>query len=191
MLTADNHRSFPVKRLVLDAVLIALYVVLGFWKIPIGNMFRISVAPFAVILCALIFGPVDGLIVGFLGEFLSQILGPYGLTQTTVLWCLGEAVRGLALGLCVLPLKKRLMAGNPLTPTALGMLMVCFVATSFLSSLGNTLALYVDSKLFGYYSYYMVFGVLVARLAINGVLSGALGYVSLPIIKALQKTKLI
>ena len=30
--------AFSVKHLVLDAVLVALYVVLGFVKIPIGNM---------------------------------------------------------------------------------------------------------------------------------------------------------
>lgn len=190
-MSIEKKKFFPAKRLVVDAVLIALYVVLGFWKIPIGNLFRISPASFAVILCAMIFGPVDGLIVGFMGEFLSQILGPYGLTQTTLLWCLGEGVRGLSLGLCVLPLKKRI-AGKPvLAPGIMAMLLVCLVLTSVLASLCNTLALYVDSKLFGYYNFYMVFGVLLGRLAINGVMSVLLGYIALPIIRALQKTKLI
>ena len=32
---------FTVRRIALDAVLIALYVILGFWKIPIGNLLRI------------------------------------------------------------------------------------------------------------------------------------------------------
>ena len=78
--------SFPVRRLVLNAMLIALYVLLGFWKIPIGNMLRINLASFAVVVCAVAFSPIDGLIVGFMGEFLSQILGPYGMTPTTALW---------------------------------------------------------------------------------------------------------
>ena len=81
---------FTVKRLVLDALLIALYVVLGFWKIPIGNILRISLASFAVVVCAVAFSPLDGLVVGFMGEFLSQVLGPYGLTPTTALWALPE-----------------------------------------------------------------------------------------------------
>lgn len=191
MSTLKSKRFFPTKRLVLDAVLIALYVVLGFWRIPIGNAFRISVAPFSVILCALIFGPIDGLIVGFLGEFLTQILGPYGLTQTTLLWCLGETVRGLTLGFCIWVSKKWLAANATSMLKRLVVLLILCVFSAVLASLCNTLALYVDSKLFGYYNHYMVFGVLVARILINGGMSVLLGYLSIPIIRALQKTKLI
>lgn len=191
MSTLKSKRFFPTKRLVLDAVLIALYVVLGFWRIPIGNAFRISVAPFSVILCALIFGPIDGLIVGFLGEFLTQILGPYGLTQTTLLWCLGETVRGLTLGLCIWISKKWLTANATSMLKRLVALLILCVFSAVLASLCNTLALYVDSKLFGYYNHYMVFGVLVARILINGGMSVLLGYLSIPIIRALLKTKLI
>ena len=72
-----KKNAFTAKRLVLNAVLIALYVVLSFMKIPIGNILRVNLASFAVVLCAVSFSPVDGLIVGFLGEFLAQVLGPY------------------------------------------------------------------------------------------------------------------
>ena len=99
--------KMATKRLALNAVLIAIYVVLRFFNIPVGNSFRFTLAPFAVILCALVFGPVDGLIVGFLGEFLSQILGPYGLTPTTLLWCVGESARGISLGLCAVLIMKK------------------------------------------------------------------------------------
>lgn len=192
MKTTGKKSLFPVKRLVLDAVLIALYIVLGFWRIPIGNMFRISVAPFVVILSALLFGPVDGLIVGFLGEFLTQILGPYGLTQTTLLWCLGETARGLTLGLFAWLMRKKLHISydSPAIKHLIMLLTAC-VVTGILASFGNTLALYVDSKLFGYYSYYMVFGVLIMRIAIHSVVSALLGYICLPIIKALRKAKLV
>ena len=192
-MNSTNKKSlFPVKRLVLNAVLIALYVVLGFWRIPIGNMLRISIAPFAVILCAMLFGPVDGLIVGFLGEFLTQIMGPYGLTQTTLLWCLGETARGFTLGLCVWLMRKNLhISFDSPTIKHLVMLLATCVFTGILASFGNTLALYVDSKLFGYYSYYAVFGVLIMRIAIHSVVSALLGYICLPIIKALRKAKLV
>ena len=60
MSTKTNQtKTLAVRRLVLNAVLIALYYALGLWRIPIGNMWRVSVAPFAVILGALAFGPVD------------------------------------------------------------------------------------------------------------------------------------
>lgn len=190
--SATKPQVFTVKRMVINAVLIAIYVVLGYFKIPIGNSFRISVAPFAVILCAMSFGPLDGLLVGFLGEFLAQILGPYGLTYTTLLWCLGEAVRGLLLGICAKVFLKQWMQ-RLAAPTVrqVGIALVCCVITGMISSLGNTLALYVDSKMLGYYSYAMVFGALVLRLLLSAVTSAVLGYICMPIITTLRKAKLI
>ena len=185
-------KTLAVRRLVLNAVLIALYYALGLWRIPIGNMWRVSVAPFAVILGALAFGPVDGLIVGLMGEFVTQILGPYGLTPTTLLWCLGEAVRGLTLGLFAwLVLKKWLVSEKKLSAAQMVMVLCACISTAILSSLCNTLALYVDSKMFGYYSYAMVFGALIVRLVLSVVISGVLGYVALPVLSALRRAKLL
>lgn len=184
--------KFSVKRLAMNAVLIAIYVVLGYMKIPIGNLFRVSLAPFAVIICAVSFSPVDGLIVGFLGEFLAQILGPYGLTPTTLLWALPEAIRGLLLGLVMLIFVKKQLAPQTLLKSKkiVWYLLACIV-TGVIASLANTFALYVDSKMFGYYSYHMVFGVLLARLGIATVISGMLGYIALPVVSALRKNKII
>ena len=187
-----KNTTFPVKRLAMNAVLIAVYVVLGYMKIPIGNLFRVSLAPFSVIICAVAFSPVDGLIVGFLGEFLAQVLGPYGLTPTTLLWALPEGIRGLLLGLIMLIFVKKQLTPNVLLKSKklVWYLLAC-VATGVIASLANTFALYVDSKMFGYYSYHMVFGVLLARLGLAVVISGLLGYIALPVVSALQKNKII
>lgn len=191
-MSTNKKNQFSVKRLVLNGVLIALYVVLGYLRIQIGNSFRISIAPFAVILAALLFGGVDGLIVGFLGEFLTQVLGPYGLTQTTLLWCIGETVRGGTLGLCSsLFLKKWLNSASELTGKRATLLLICCALTGILASLGQTLALYVDSTLLGYYNYTMVFGIMVWRIVIYIVISALLGSLCLPIIMALRKAKLV
>lgn len=181
-----------VKRLVLNAVLVALYVVLGFIKIPIGNMLRINFASFAVVMCAVAFSPIDGLVVGFLGEFLSQVLGPYGLTPTTVLWALPEGVRGLLLGLAVLLLaRKGFTFGNLQKSKAVIWYLLACVVTGIIASLLNTLALYVDSKMFGYYNDYMVFGVLLVRLGLAVVMSAMFGSIALPVASALQRNKII
>ena len=184
--------AFSVKRLVLNAVLIALYVVLSYLKIPIGNLLRVNMASFAVIICAVAFSPVDGLAVGFLGEFLAQILGPYGLTPTTILWALPEGVRGLLLGLVMVLFAKKNLTSTVLlkSKSVIWYLLACII-TGVIASLINTFALYVDSKMFGYYSYYMVFGVLLIRLGLATVISGALGYVSLTVVSALRKNKII
>ena len=183
---------FTVKRLALNAVLIALYVVLSFLKIPIGNILRVNMASFAVVISAVAFTPVDGLWVGFLGEFLAQVLGPYGLTPTTVLWALPEGVRGLLLGLAmVLFAKKGLTTANIQKSKAFFLYLLVCILTGLVASLLNTFALYVDSKLFGYYSYYMVFGVLIVRLGLAAVMSTLFGSITLPVVSALRKNKII
>ena len=182
--------SFTVKRLVMDAVLIALYVLLGFLKIPIGNILRINLASFAVVVCAVAFGSVDGLIVGFMGEFLSQVIGPYGLTPTTALWAMPEAARGFLLGLSMLLFSKKQLSPTKLNQPIIYYLVFC-VLTGIVASLLNTFALYVDSKMYGYYSEYMVFGILAVRLTMAVLMSGAFGYVTLHIVSALRASHMI
>lgn len=189
-MSTKKKNFFTVKRLVIDAMLISVYVVLRYFNIPFGNTFRFTLAPFAVILCAILYGPVDGLLVGFLGEFLSQILGPYGLTQTTLLWCIGETVRGGTLGLCVW-LLRRGATGGRLSGKRTVLLLVFCAVTGVMAAMGQTLALYVDSKMFGYYSYAMVFGALVWRVGVYVVLAVLMGYLSLPVTAALRKAKLV
>ena len=180
-------KNMATKRLVINAALIAIYVVLRFLNISVGNSFRFTLAAFSVVLCALLYGPVDGLIVGFLGEFLSQLLS-YGPTPTTLLWCVGETVRGGVLGLCsVLFLRKSLFSSKP----PLVKLFFCCVFTGVLAAIGQTFALYVDSKMLGYYSYAIVFGALVWRILIYIGLAAVFGYLSIPIIAALKKAKFI
>ena len=187
-----SKSQMATKRLAINAVLIAIYVALRYFNIPVGNSFRFTLAGFAVVLCALLYGPVDGLVVGLLGELLSQILGPYGLTPTTLLWCLGESVRGLVLGACAMWfLRKWLLSVQRPTVKQVMLVFACCVLTGVLAALCQTFALYVDSRMFGYYRYEIVFGVLVLRVLIYAALSVAFGYFSMPIISALRKAKLV
>lgn len=188
----SKKKILTVKRICLNAMMIALYVVLGFAKIPIGNLLRINLAFFAVVVSATAFSPIDGLIVGFMGEFLSQVLGPYGLTPTTPLWALPEAVRGGLLGLMMLLfVKKHLSATVLLKSRKIVYYLIASIVIGMIASLFNTLALYVDSKMFGYYNDYMVFGILLIRLVLAAVLSGAFGYVALHIVSAMKRNNII
>ena len=187
-----NKTKMTTRRIAFNAVFIAIYVVLRYFNIPVGESFRFTLAPFSVILCALLYGPVEGLVVGLLGEFLSQILGPYGLTPTTLLWCVGETARGFTLGLCaVLFLRKWLMGTQRPNAKQIATVLICCVLTGVLAALGQTLALYVDSNMFGYYRYEIVFGVLIWRVLIYILLSAAFGYLSMPIISALRKAQVV
>ena len=128
---------------------------------------------------------------GFLGEFLAQLMGPYGLTVTTLLWILPPALRGVYVGLGAIFLKKHMSLDAIMhTKRPYVYYAVCILA-AVLTSLGNTGAYYVDSKLFGYYSYALIFGVLGVRI-LSGILSAILtATVALPILIALRHAKLI
>ena len=80
-----------IKRLVSDGMLIGVYVVLTYLSFSIGNI-KIGLGPLATILTALLYGPVDGLIVSILGELLNQFI-KFGITLTTPIWIIAPAIR--------------------------------------------------------------------------------------------------
>ena len=85
------------KRLVTVAVLIALYTVLSLFSANLG-LIKLTFESFPVLVASLMFGWVDGLLVGAVGGLLNQML-TYGFTVTTLMWILPNAVRGLLVGL--------------------------------------------------------------------------------------------
>ena len=75
--------KLSIRRMAINAVMIAIYVILStYFTIPLGGL-KITIEALPVILCALLFGPVDGAIVGGLAEFMNQLL-TFGITPTTV-----------------------------------------------------------------------------------------------------------
>ena len=86
-----------ITRICVCAILAALYFVFDLISIKAGP-FKLSVSGLPIILVAIIYGPLDAMIVGFTGAFLGQLLS-YGFTPTTILWCLPAVVRGLFVGL--------------------------------------------------------------------------------------------
>ena len=75
--------------------------------VEIGGI-KLTFASLPTMICAMLFGPIDGFLVGFLGAFLEQML-KYGFTTTTLLWVLPPAIRGLFIRVCALLLKDRLL----------------------------------------------------------------------------------
>ena len=111
---------------------------------------------------------------------------------TTMLWVLPEAFRGLTLGLFMLLFKRKQLTADRLlhSKAIIGFIAAC-ILTGVLASCLNTFALYVDSKMYGYYNEYMVFGVLAVRLTMAAVMSGLFGYVTLHITSAMGRSKII
>lgn len=185
-----QKNRFAVHRMALNAVMIAVYVVLAMTlSFQIGGL-KITVEALPVIICAVAFGPANAAIVGGIAEFLNQLL-TFGLTPTTALWVLPAVARGFFIGICLLPIRKR-CAGEPLLKgkRILYFYIICLFSAIIVSCL-NTFTFYVDSKMFGYYNYALVFGAFGLRIVTGLVSTAAMATATVPVVMALRKAKLI
>lgn len=164
------------KRLVTDAILVAMYAVMStFLTLNLGGM-NISVGALPIIVGAALFGPVDGLIIGFLGSFLNQMFS-YGLTPTTVLWLIPAAARGFVIGAFAKHFDFDMTKKQTVFITVISSLLVTAL---------NTVVMYADAKIWGYYTYAYVFGKIIPRI-ISGIITAViLGVLVFRLIKPLK-----
>ena len=177
------------KRMATNAMLAALYFALSMLAIPVGGL-KLTFEHLPIIIAALMFGPVDALVIGALGELANQMM-TYGFTVTTVLWMAPAMFRGLSMGLCAKFLSKYVGANTVIEKKLPLAFWVTCVISGLICSLLNTFTLYVDSKMFGYYSYAMVFGVLWIRLAASAVSSVVMAAAAKPVLAAMRKAKIV
>lgn len=144
-------------------MLIAVYCVLSILTpVKVAN-FKFTFEAFPILVAGLLSGPIDGLIVGGVGSFLYQLLfSGYGITATTGLWILPHAFSGLIVGLYAKSRNFKL--------TNVQIVLICILSAVLVTSL-NLLALYVDAKLYGYYSFALVFGNLILKVLAGVILA--------------------
>lgn len=143
------------KKLALDGMCTAMCTVLGYIAIDTGSV-KVTFESLPILAGAFLFGPVDGLAIGTVGTLLYQLLR-YGVSATTPLWILPYTLCGLAAGLCAQRADLS-RARRALTATMVG--------CELLVTLCNTIALYVDSQLYGYYFPGFITGSLALRLVL-------------------------
>ena len=159
----------------MNAVLAAMCAVLGAMSIDFGNV-KISFEALPVMIGALMFGPLDGFIIGSIGTFVYQILR-YGFEVTTLLWVLPYALCGIVMGVYA---KKRgfELSGKQLSfIVALGCVLIFVI---------NTGSLYIYSLVYQLNSLIFVVGALPVRIlvcVINVVIYSALMPVLLKAVK--------
>ncbi len=172
-------KSYSTKKLITLAMFVAMFFVLSIYgTINLGNM-KITLQNIPLLIAAFLFGPIEGALVGGLGMFLSQLLSQYGITVTTPLWILPHIICGAYAG--ALSHRKKFSLSNKFSVASI------IVVSLLILTIFNTLALFVDSKIFGYYSLPFVFGSLLMRIA-TAIVSGIIYTLVLPpIIKKLEK----
>ena len=163
------------RRIALDAMLAAMFVVLSLFSINLPGM-KITLDSLPILIGAALLGPLDGLAVGLIGSFLNQMI-TYGFTATTLLWILPAGLRGLLVGLYA---KKR---GFSMT---LRQTIFITVLSALLVTALNTLLLYIDSWIYSY-AYAAALMTLALRIA-AGILTAVLfSFLLPPILSALRR----
>ena len=170
--------TMSTRKLVTIAMLTAVYVVLNFAGTVRLGWINISVASLPVIVGAMLYGPLGGLLVGLLGAFMGQLL-TYGVTVTTILWILPQAARGLLVGMYA---KHCGYSVNRSQLTA------ALIGTALVVTALNTGAMYIDSVIFGYYSYAYVFGGLVVRVISGAATAVLMVFVAPPVVNLLSRS---
>ena len=156
-------RKFTTRQLTLDAMLAAMCAVLGYLAIDTGTV-KVTFESVPVLIAALLFGPLDGMAVGLVGTLVYQLL-PYVLC-------------GLIVGLYA---KKKPF------PLKQGQIVFIIVVAELVITALNTLTLYVDSKIYGYYFPGIIQGALALRLILCVVKAVAYAYLLPLLLRPLRK----
>ena len=178
--------SKTTKKLCYIALLVAVYVLLSMtFTIKTGNL-EITFKSLPVVVVALLFGPAAGGLTALLGEFLCQVM-MYGLMPTTILWLLPPVVRGLVIGCAAKFFWKsgRLLESCPVTCYA-----VCLVG-SFATSCVTTVCLWLDSLIYHYYNFALIFGSALVRFGKEIVVVAIVTTIVIPLMKLLRRGGLV
>ncbi len=168
-----------IRRMCTDGMLVGLFVVLTLVNIKIGPMIRISFGSLPVVFASLIFGPVDGLIIAVLGEFITQTIN-YGFSLTTPIWVLVPVFRALVVGgvSTLFKHKGQYLEKHPVPYFA------TLIIASLVVTLANTGASFLDAYLYQY-PFSFVWATNAIRAAISIVTSILIGLICIPLIKAI------
>ncbi len=153
-----SKNTFTVRRITTDAVLVALYVVFAAVfavKLPFVEF---SLASIPILMCALLFGVKDALIVAALGSFIEQMLGVYGLTVSAPLWMAPVILQGAVAALLFFLLKK----------DKVWKIVLVIVCAELLLTVTNTAVYYLDGLVIAHYHVDALHVTAPARL-INGL----------------------
>lgn len=162
-------------RLAANSILAAACAILGYFALDLGNI-KISFEALPVFIAACLFGAYDAALVSVVGVGLYQLLR-YGITLTTPLWILPYFVAAIFIGIAAR--RKNFELKMPA-------LLIVFVIAELIITGFNTLALYVDSKIFHYYKPGFITAVLALRIglaAVKGIIFSVILPPLMPVIR--------
>jgi len=118
---------------------LALFIALSFASVNL-QFIKITLSGLPIIFISVVYGPLEGALIGGIGEFIYQLVS-YGLTPTTALWILPAVVRGLIVGFMF----KQKDVKEHLKLWVFTVVLCCIAVTSI-----NTFVIWLDAKIFEY-----------------------------------------
>ena len=128
-----------VFKMTLLGLSLALFIALSFASINL-QFLKISMTGLPIIFISVVYGPIEGALIGGIGEFIVQ-LATYGITVTTPLWILPPIVRGLIVGFMF---KQKDVKEHPIL-WIITVITCCLAVTAI-----NTFVIWLDAKVMGY-----------------------------------------
>ena len=173
--------KFNARRICHIALLAAMYYVLNMMEIRTPGNLHITFDALPIMVSALLIGPLDAALVAFFGELLNQVISPYGITATTLLWAMPPVIYAILIGFAAKNQRNGYLETRPVL-----CYMVC-IAAAVIRTVGNTLVIWLDSVLYGYYTFALVFGAAAIRF-VTGIIAAVLvATVTMPLVKLLRK----
>lgn len=143
-----------------------------------GNSVKISLGTLPFIIIALLCGPLEGFVCGFIGTFISQMI-TYGITITTPIWLIPGALAGLVCGLVYKAFKRKTKA------VPIGVSVCAGIFTLVLCNFSGT---YLDGVVILKYSTMeILLAALPVRVGVGICLAVIYTIVAVPVCRALQK----
>lgn len=182
-----NKKRASIYTICMMALLIAMTFLLKRYIAIETPFFKLNFASLPIMLGGMLFGPIEGMLVGLLGELIAQILGPYGLAPTTVLYVIPAGLRGLVVGLGALWCRQA--TGKRLESRP----MLCYIVGitgAVTNTVANTVSIWVESVM--YHTEFMVHvPFLPARFATGIVTAVCVTTACIPLMHGLRRSGVV
>ena len=130
-----------------------------------------------MVVSALAFGPMEAVLVAMFGELLNQIISPYGITATTLLWVIPPMIQAAIIGVVAL----RAQAAGKRMENRPVMCYTVSILAAIVTTAANTAVIWLDSVIYGYYTFALVFGSAMIRFVTGVVAAVLVATVAMPL----------
>jgi len=166
-----------LRKVVLIAFYTALFGVLSLYGTINLSGVKLTIQNLPIYVGAIMLGAAPGAIIGFAGMFINQLI-TYGFSATTLFWVLPQTIIGAACGHIFESKIVKVGSGNKFW--------ICIITLQILLTILNTIVILIDSLIYGYFNFLVVFGPFVLRIMISMIV-GVVYCILIPLIIKLIK----